>query len=153
MDKQRYEMPEGARCLRFTIPGRISGWQRGRRDTRKSASFTFTPAKMRSDQGIVRHFASEALRASPTKVPLQGPLRMVVQTFRRPPVSWSGKKRGAAEWITGKPDFDNTLKLIADALNGIAYGDDAQIADGRHVRRYDLSGPECVMIELEELEP
>lgn len=151
MFDQRYQMEQGPRFLRFTIPGRLGGWQRGRRDTRKSASFTFTPAKMRSDQGIVRHFANEALRASDTAVPMCGPLRMLVQTFRRPPMSWPSKKRKATHWITGKPDFDNTLKLIADALNGIAYGDDAQIADGQHIRRYDLSGPECVMIEIEEL--
>ena len=30
-------------------------------------------------------------------------------------------------WPTIKPDLDNTEKLVMDALNGIAYKDDAQV--------------------------
>lgn len=30
---------------------------------------------------------------------------------------------------TKKPDIDNVIKVIADALNGVAYDDDKQIID------------------------
>ena len=39
----------------------------------------------------------------------------------------SNPKRSAGRSDTGKPDFDNVLKLVCDALNGIAYQDDKQI--------------------------
>lgn len=35
-----------------------------------------------------------------------------------------------------KPDLDNVAKLVLDALNGIAYKDDAQVVDLRVSRRY-----------------
>lgn len=136
------------RNISFSIPGRLGGWQRGGRDSRQGAAFTFTPAKMRSDQALVKHFAVAALQHGS---PLTGPLKLVVQTFRNPPKSWPLKKQAAAKWITSRPDFDNTLKLIADALNKVAYDDDAQIAVGAHFKRYRLIGPECVQIELQEL--
>lgn len=34
------------------------------------------------------------------------------------------------------PDIDNQMKAAADALNGIAWKDDAQIVDARLSRRY-----------------
>lgn len=98
---------------------------------------------------MVRHFAWLAMRDS-CRTQLRGPLKLVVETWRTPPPSWSAKKRASAHWITGRPDFDNTLKLIADALNKVAYDDDAQIADGHHMKRYGLK--DCVTIYLEELE-
>lgn len=38
-----------------------------------------------------------------------------------------------------RPDLDNILKAIADALNGIAYHDDAQLVDMRATRWYSDS--------------
>lgn len=35
-----------------------------------------------------------------------------------------------------KPDFDNIGKICCDALNGIAFHDDAQIVDGRVIKLY-----------------
>ncbi len=43
------------------------------------------------------------------------------------PKSWSEKKKRAHAGgvVTKKPDADNIAKLICDALNGVAYKDDA----------------------------
>jgi Holliday junction resolvase RusA-like endonuclease len=38
------------------------------------------------------------------------------------------KKQRQSDWHTGKADIDNLQKLVFDALNGIAYDDDKQIA-------------------------
>lgn len=43
-----------------------------------------------------------------------------------------------AVWPLRKPDVDNALKLFADALNELAYRDDALIVDGRARRRWAL---------------
>jgi len=133
--------------LTFTIPGRLGAWQRTRVDTRNGLR-VFNSDKLRSDQGIIRQIAWVAMRDQHC-VQLQGPLRLTVETFRTRPASWSAKKQAAAVWITTKPDFDNTLKLVADALNNLVYGDDAQIADGRHIKQY--ASQNCVVVTLEEL--
>jgi Holliday junction resolvase RusA-like endonuclease len=142
------EQPQG-RKFSFTIPGRLGAWQRTNRNVARG--ITFTPAKMRSDKAMVLHFAVLAMRDK-IRTPLLGPVRMVVTTWRQPPKSWSHKRQADALWITSKPDFDNTLKLIADALNKVAYNDDAQIAFGAHLKRYNMITPERVEIELMELE-
>lgn len=36
----------------------------------------------------------------------------------------------------GKPDADNAAKIILDALNGVAYADDAQVAELTVCKRY-----------------
>ena len=43
---------------------------------------------------------------------------------------------------TSRPDADNIIKGIADALNGIAYKDDSQIVDIRCRQYYSLT-PRC----------
>lgn len=46
---------------------------------------------------------------------------------------------------TKKPDFDNIGKIICDALNQIAYKDDAQIVDAQ-VRKFYSEEPRVVVI-------
>ncbi len=48
-----------------------------------------------------------------------------------------------------KPDSDNIAKVVADALNGIAYDDDAQIADLTVIKRY-TENP-CVKVTIAEI--
>lgn len=48
-----------------------------------------------------------------------------------------------------KPDIDNILKIIFDALNGIAYKDDSQIIQVRCAKLY--SENPRVIVELEEV--
>lgn len=46
----------------------------------------------------------------------------------------SAPKRRIGEKDLGKPDIDNVLKLIMDALQGLAYKDDKQITDAAIVK-------------------
>jgi Holliday junction resolvase RusA-like endonuclease len=56
------------------------------------------------------------------------------------PASWSAKKRQRAldgEIKPGKkPDLDNIVKAWTDALNGVAYRDDALICSMTLAKRY-----------------
>lgn len=58
------------------------------------------------------------------------PIEMVLNIYVEVPKSYSKKKRDhmiCFEYPTKRPDADNQLKAIADALNGVAYTDDKQI--------------------------
>lgn len=48
---------------------------------------------------------------------------------------------------TKKPDADNIVKVVADALNGLAYHDDTQITDIRIVKRYGANPHISVFVE------
>jgi Holliday junction resolvase RusA-like endonuclease len=65
------------------------------------------------------------------------------------PKSWSKQKKEAIIWHTSRPDSDNLLKGIKDALNGIAYIDDAQVCYVSAKKQYaENEGIEIEIIEL-----
>ena len=51
---------------------------------------------------------------------------------------------------TVKPDIDNLLKFVLDALNGIAYVDDKQVAFCSAKKRYTDSHDPRTIVEIEE---
>lgn len=71
---------------------------------------------------------------------------LVTQVVARPQTHWKRDGSLSAEgqrrpWPIGrKPDFDNALKLLADALNGCAYRDDVDIVHSWYVRRWANPG-------------
>jgi Holliday junction resolvase RusA-like endonuclease len=91
----------------------------------------------------IRRFVGEVLGSN--WVPLAGPLAITVVAYRRPPISLS-KQRLAAALPTQRPDADNYLKLILDALSPGADGfpgiwaDDAQICTIHAHKRYAIGG-------------
>ena len=50
---------------------------------------------------------------------------------------------------TLKPDWDNVGKAVCDALNGIAYKDDAQITAAEVKKRWAVGGIPKVIVEIE----
>lgn len=74
--------------------------------------------------------------------PYDCPLSVKVEAFMPVPVSWSIKKRAAADAgeITPctKPDLDNVCKLL-DALNEVVWKDDSQIVAMTAIKRYSLT--------------
>lgn len=86
--------------------------------------------------------------------PLTGALDvLMIATFPIAP-SWSKKRQAAAlagtERPTTKPDGDNLLKTT-DALNGVVWVDDAQVADGTVRKRYGTAPG--LLIEVRPAEP
>jgi len=135
--------------ISFTIPGRIAGKARGRAVADKFGRITvYTAKKTRSHEALVRHFAAQAMRGV---AKMEGPVELHVNMWLNPPPSWSKKKRGITKWITGKPDCDNVLKLLSDAMNHIVYTDDLQIARVSFVRRYTMV-PEHIYVRVQTLD-
>lgn len=136
--------------ISFTIPGRIGGKGRHRSAIIGGRIRTYTPKATQTDEGIVKHFAAQAMRG--VKL-LQGPLDLAVTIYRHPPQSWPKKKQAAAQWIAVKPDASNTLKLLEDAMNRIVWRDDGQIAMIELARIYSVLHPECITVTVTELAP
>lgn len=136
------------REISFTIPGRIGGKGRPRFDPRSGRAYT--PKATETMEGIVRHFAHQAMVAEHAPM-LMGPLSLSIQQWRMPPKSWSKAKTKAAEYVTGKPDADNIIKLCADSMNAVVYQDDSQIAELYFVRRYSSDEGEGVRVIISEL--
>jgi Holliday junction resolvase RusA-like endonuclease len=61
------------------------------------------------------------------------PVRVDIEAFR--PLPKSRPKRIQWEPDVCKPDKDNLEKLVLDALNGVAYADDAQVVTGNTTKR------------------
>ena len=57
-------------------------------------------------------------------------VEMSLDIYVQVPKSYSQKKKQKmieSEYPTKKPDTDNMLKAVSDALNGVAYTDDKQV--------------------------
>ena len=54
-----------------------------------------------------------------------------------------------AAWCVVKPDASNLVKIVEDALNGIAYTDDAQVVKTYAQKRYVPQGqPAYTLVEV-----
>ena len=97
--------------------------------TKAGANFTttYTPAKTRDYENLVKMAAGEVMMGRP---PLTCPLELELELHLPIPASWSKRKQAAAACgairHTKKPDADNCLKSVKDALNEIVWKDDSQ---------------------------
>lgn len=48
-----------------------------------------------------------------------------------------------------KPDIDNVVKIVLDALNGVAYKDDTQVNEVTAIRKYDVVP--YIQVEIKEI--
>lgn len=82
--------------------------------------------------------------------PLEGAVSLKVTVQRKIPKS--RPKKTASEPDTFRPDLDNIVKLVMDALNGVAYLDDNQVAliQAEKLPRIRID-EEFVRIEVETL--
>ena len=126
--------------LVITIPGVA----RGKGRPRFGNGRTYTDAATENAEAWVRACAVEQV-GQPV---IEGPLSVGVYIDVEIPASWSKRKREEALCGSlipiGKPDADNTCKLLFDALNKIVWRDDAQIAGLTFVKRY-ADAPQTVI--------
>ena len=122
--------------MTFTIPGDPYG--KGRHRTNFETKQTYTPKETVNYEALVKLFYQQA--ADGFFLGDGIPVRIRVDAYYQIPKSVSKKKLRAMlvgqVLPTKKPDWDNIGKIICDALNGIAYKDDAQVVDGRVVKHY-----------------
>ncbi|MDE6020294.1 MAG: RusA family crossover junction endodeoxyribonuclease [Ruminococcus sp.] len=113
----------------FTIPGEPKGKGRPRFSKRGGFVQTYTPKETKSYEELV---AGEYIRqCGNIKSDCNACIHMEIAAYFCVPKSTSKANRLKMLmhllFPLKKPDLDNIVKIIADALNGIAYHDDKQI--------------------------
>ena len=115
-----WELEKTGEATIFLHLEKIVGKQRPRMT---KGGHVYTPKETEDAEKLIR---GEWLKQHGTKhASHDGPVYLDVTTRRE--LAKSNPKRNAGKSDTGKPDFDNVLKLVCDALNGITYQDDKQI--------------------------
>ena len=117
--------------IHFTVPGKPRGKQR----PRVTRHGSFTPKETQKYEADVKaaFYATrwEAERDNKLHFDLTKMTRVSVYFVAWFPVpeSWTKAKKKSAygQPHTSKPDLDNIAKIILDALNGVAFPDDAMV--------------------------
>ena len=133
----------------FIIPGTPVGKGRPRFARQGAFVRTFTPEKTASYENLVKVKAEEAMKGRPA---IDGAVAVTIWLWVTPPASWSQKKQRQAlshEILpTSKPDVDNVIKGIFDAMNEIVWKDDKQAVDVSIRKRYSETARATVEVRV-----
>lgn len=127
----------------FSVPGKPQG--KGRPRFTRSGP-TYTPDRTAEYEERVKLAYKQAGAGK-----LSGFVSADICAVFAVPKSYTKARRAAAlsvSFAPKKPDCDNIAKIILDALNGLAYDDDAQVVKLRVEKRYGET--ERVLVVLDE---
>ncbi len=123
----------------FTLSGNPMGKERPRMYYKNGRTYTYTPEKTRAYENNIRTSYLKTIRH---KFPKGVPLEVNIIAFYPVPkrVNQTVKKAMLNGDIlpTIRPDGDNIIKIILDALNKVAFYDDSQICKINFTKRYGL---------------
>lgn len=134
MDGRRREFLE----FYFIVPGKPQGKARPRYT---KAGAAYTPPGTRNYEKLIKSCYIYA--GGVMLFPKGSPIDLEVRAFFPFPAALAKWKRAAIlggnyiAYAPQKPDGDNILKVVADALNGVAFYDDAQITRWSVMKAYD----------------
>jgi len=102
----------------------------------------YTPKETREAED---DFVKQAVKSGKPGFPTEGPVSINIRFYKKRPKS---KPKGERHW-TSKPDLDNLVKLVLDAMNKIFFKDDAQVVQITAFKEYDeVPRTEVIIIEL-----
>lgn len=87
---------------------------------------TYTPAKTTNFERDLRSLAQVAMVG---KTVIEGAVKVTITAY------FSHKTKTG--WHTSRPDLDNIVKAVLDALNGIVFDDDAAVCELVAFKKYD----------------
>lgn len=124
----------------FTVPGRPQGKARARTyyNPKTKAMSSTTPDKTVLYENFIATCYMEA--AGEKRFPDDSYIKARIQAFYEIPKSASKVKKSAmldGELLPSKkPDIDNIVKAVLDALNKVAYRDDTQVVELQVRKQY-----------------
>jgi Holliday junction resolvase RusA-like endonuclease len=134
--------------IRFYVPGLPQGKGRARFSTRGGFARAFTPLKTVLYESLIAVAGQEAMDERPL---IEGPIYLNITAVFPVPPSWTKRRKSevasGAAWHTSKPDGDNIAKAVGDALNGVAWKDDSQVALCKVLKIYGDKPGLDVMVE------
>ena len=139
--------------LKFEIPGSPIGQGRPKFSTINGHAVAYDPEKSRNYKAYVKMLAAQAMKDSGFTM-IEGPCCLDINAYFEVPKSKSKKFKERAllglERPTKKPDIDNIVKALQDALNGLAYKDDSSIVFLSVAKCYsEVPRVEVVLREIE----
>ena len=149
------------RFIVFTVPGEVRGQGRPRTQIingkdGKSYAHIYQTNKDIDTKHNIQLYAKDALERK--SYVMAGPdemgITVQVKVFVKVPRSMSKKKRMAA--LAGeilpqrKPDLDNVLKSVLDAMNGVVYRDDKEVTRTQVSRHYSETDHLAVKVSWNE---
>ena len=131
--------------VKFTVLGEPKGKGRPRFSTQTGRAFT--PKQTVNYEKLVH--TEYMVQCKGFRFPDDAMLDMRILAYYSVPKSGSKKEKAQklanAIRPTKKPDMDNVVKMVADALNQVAYKDDTQIVDCQ-VRKFYSEQPRIEVI-------
>lgn len=131
------------------LEGEIVAKGRPRFTTRGGFPRAYTPKKTETFEQYVSLMAKQQF-----KKPYETPVRVQIFIKKKPPKSWSKKRRkeaiGGRIAATAKPDLDNYAKSILDGMNGIAWKDDSYIVELIQRKEYAEEDGATIYVHEEE---
>ena len=130
----------------FEMPGEIVGKARPRMNTRTGRAYT--PSKTKNYEYFLRQWF---IRKYPNFKQLESRVKVTIVACFDIPKSSSKKKED--EMLIGKisptkkPDIDNIVKIILDAMNKFAFKDDTQVTKMEVEKKYNQTPKIYVKIE------
>lgn len=105
--------------------------------TKSGGVVTFTPQKTRNFE---RDFRSLAQVAMTGKTVLEGPVKVTIKAY------FAHKTKTG--WHVSRPDLDNIVKAVLDALNGTVFDDDAAVCELVATKEY---GEERIEVQVKNV--
>ncbi|CAN7339924.1 MULTISPECIES: RusA family crossover junction endodeoxyribonuclease [Paraburkholderia] len=143
--------PIAKRMVSFTVDGEPVAKGRPRASRTDTGIRMRTPKKTKSYESKIRAAATAAMFGG---IPFGRPVSLKVEIYLPIPASWpKARQTKAAQDVvraTNKPDADNVVKAVKDAMNEIVYEDDSQVVELSARKRYGREPR--VEIEVKELD-
>lgn len=131
----------------FEVPGKIIG--KGRPRLNSYTGTVYTPTRTKDYETLVEQYF---LLKYPRFKPFEGRVQVdIIANFEIPKSAKKADKELMLENKinpTKKPDIDNIVKIVLDAMNGIAFKDDTQITKLQVEKLYSTS--ESISVKISE---
>ena len=131
---------------KFEVPGKITGKARPRVNTMTGRAYT--PGNTKDYEMLIKQYFKIKYPKFET---LEGRIHVKIIAYFEPPKQTSKKqvelmlKNSISP--TKKPDIDNVIKIVLDALNKMAFRDDSQITKIEIEKRYSEEEKIYVLVE------
>ena len=143
------------KSVEFVLWGEPKAQQRPRTFYKRGAKYPTTWSPKENLAAYLIQIQEQLLNAQNRGIKLNGPIELNATFFMKRPkghLTKTGKR--SKQWKTyptTKPDYDNLIKGIQDALNTHVIGDDGAIVNAFIFKRYADKSDPCTVLKLDEI--